>query len=237
MRCLPLLCLAGCHRLLELGTVELDDGGARDAEVFDTADASEDPRCVYDHFTGSTMKPMWRRVEEASLISVKQSDNLRIDLTMNVNGAQQGEEGYRLVDARDMNGYNVSVEVPQIVSSTTYRVENYLEVYIDRDNRFMMGSSKQLLWPARGVAGSFQSINETPYEPTEHRFWRLSFAASTVTYEVSPDRTTWMQIGQLQTPLAVSSMRVGLIAGSYSSGDATPGVAIFDNLAICPNAI
>jgi hypothetical protein len=225
-----LFALAGCDQLFELDLVD----PTRDAAVVTTdvaVDASDG--CIRDMFTGSAIDQMWNDFSEHTQLQVTQSDRLIIDLTSAPSLAANAEAGVRSFWRYDFRGGAVSIEVPIVVSSTTYMVQNYLEVRLDFYNRYTIEAASGIVAFVTRVNGTRSPIERT-YSAIPHRFWRIANPPGTTKITFSTgDGEEWTVQREVDMTVPVDDVIIGLIAGSFSGGDPTPGRAEYDNLVLC----
>lgn len=129
----------------------------------------------------------------------------------------------------DLTESEVTIELVQPTAQVTGPV-TYFKVEIDSDN-FVGFAVEGLdrLNTRYGVLGDWTTIDDRQFDPVAHHFWRLRHGGTTVYWDVSPDGTTWNNLGS--APAAIDLTAVQVVIGAGVSGTATedPGDARFDN--------
>jgi hypothetical protein len=100
---------------------------------------------------------------------------------------------------------------------------------IDSDNWYGFVAEEGMLYLQSKVKG-VKSPKSVPYSAARHRFWRfrLDSASNTVTWETSPDGSTWEAQRRETLQMDITAVHVTLSAGTYKETKA-PGTAVFDN--------
>lgn len=85
---------------------------------------------------------------------------------------------------------------------------NQLFWYIDYQNNLKI---------FKKVAGVNTTIATGTYNPAVHRYFRIREASGTIFYDYSTDYANWINFGSVANPFAVTSMLVGMFAGTFST--------------------
>jgi hypothetical protein len=82
------------------------------------------------------------------------------------------------------------------------------------------------------------NVHQTPYQETQHRYWRVRERMGTLTFETSGDGMGWMMFYEMPVPATaeMDKVVVTLSAGTFQNQVPTPGEARFDcfNVPSCP---
>lgn len=79
--------------------------------------------------------------------------------------------------------------------------------------------------------GGQSTLADTPYDATEHRWWRAVESTGTLYAQTSPDGSTWTTQGTASTPAFIGAVGVDLEMRAFSNGQ-PPGTLVFDNVNI-----
>lgn len=77
-----------------------------------------------------------------------------------------------------------------------------------------------------GGTGTSTSI---PYDPDNHRWFRIREASGTVYWEVSSDGASWYVLRSKAPGITITNLKVVLVAGFYGT-EPSPGTGIWDNV-------
>lgn len=142
-----------------------------------------------------------------------------------------GYNGFSSASSIDFTNASAAVEV---VQSTVGNSETHLQVGISDTNNIITVVSGGNIIFQYSVNGA-RSRTYVPYDPAQHRFWRIrhDIGGDEIVWETSANNVNWVVQRTAPRPLALTSMRVRLIAGKWTNTDSTtPGTAIFDNLKV-----
>jgi hypothetical protein len=75
------------------------------------------------------------------------------------------------------------------------------------------------------------------YNATNHRYWRFRHngVAHTVSFETSPNGTTWTTLKTVAAGFSLDSLNVLMLAGAWGTGNSAPGMAVYGNLKLDRN--
>jgi hypothetical protein len=126
----------------------------------------------------------------------------------------------------------VYVEVPQVTSNST--AETQLVLNADDANTLVIGKTGNSLVLRHRVNG-VNNDTYVAYNATTMRWWQISESGGTISFQTSPDRTTWTTQRTVTKAFDLSQLKVVLQAGTWQAV-AAPGSAQFDNLNNVPAA-
>lgn len=221
VRVAVLVLLAACGRIgfddavrASDGSIDTDDGPAAcGAPVF------------ADDFEDGSFAPQWTVRNEPQVLVIESNGVATMSL-----GANAGDAYGDLVSAcrYDMRDREFSIEILDIPNGAN--AELFLEIAIDADNRLGFDVfQNDRLQPYQRIGGVFMAVGEVTFDPIAHRFWRLIETAGTMRWETSSNRSTWTMRGMAATPFDLSSVTVGIHAGTFANV-AAPGAAVVDNV-------
>lgn len=228
---LVLLWLSGCDVVFRID--KRDPPGDAVAAVDVASDALDS--CVHDEFAGTTIDQKWEPFNEDARIRLLQAERLIIDFSGATNLPVNAEAGVTLYTRYDMTSARVDVEVPLVVTSSTYNVENYMIVRVDRDNFYVIRAAGNELGFWTRKLGVDTHHQDRVYQAGLHRYWRIANEPDPgqVTFATSSDRIDWFVQAQVPAEVPFGNIEIGLIGGSFNGGDPNPGTAIFDNFQLC----
>lgn len=135
---------------------------------------------------------------------------------------------YRSIARYDLTNSSIHVEVVQALSATpgtsvfmSARIDSANEVWIAIESGGMLRAASQ-------VGGPVTELALVPYDPALHRWLRLRERSGFTYWETSPDGATWEVLARIPDPIDMTSLLLGLSAGTYLSVP-YPGFAVFDN--------
>lgn len=151
--------------------------------------------------------------------------NRRLEITPLADAKGRHFNGYLSAGEWDLTGARVGVEVVQAAEAA----DTVFAVGVDSDNWYGFVAEEGTLYLQSKVRGE-KTPKSVPYSAARHRFWRfrLDSASNTVTWETSPDGTSWEAQRRETLQLDITAVHVTLSAGTYKETKA-PGVAVFDN--------
>lgn len=122
-----------------------------------------------------------------------------------------------------------SVEAVTVPSSASG--EAFLQVIKDGSNLLAIGKSGSNLLLRYKTAGTSSDTTVT-WNATSHKFWRINWAAGTVTWQTSPDRATWTTQRTVSSGLpTLTTATLQLICGHFTGGDPDQA-AVWDNVIV-----
>ncbi|HLL75845.1 MAG TPA: Ig-like domain-containing protein, partial [Pyrinomonadaceae bacterium] len=133
----------------------------------------------------------------------------------------------------DLTYARATVEVVQATQSLN-GIETYftLEDRATSNNLLRFVKSGGYLIAQSQVNGGMSSA-VVPYDPVQHRFWRIQhhWDDDTITWETSADGVAWAILRRIQRTFYINWMQVQLLAGKFTAGTPT-STAVFDNLRV-----
>jgi subtilisin family serine protease len=197
--------------------------------IFDNAKATRAyPRLEpSDDFNDNSLSTARWQVLNSSSVTVAEQ-NQRLEMTLQPNTAAYN--GVTSVKGFDFKDRTLTVEIPQATSQAGW-AETYFQLKLDNGNYFHMsvgaGSFVCDAW-----AGGVRDRTVLTYNATNQRFWRFRHngAAHTVSFETSPNGTTWTTLKTVAAGFPLDSLKVVMMAGAWGTGNGAPGTAVYDNL-------
>ncbi len=117
------------------------------------------------------------------------------------------------------------VEMPNAASNA----QAFFKIEIPYPDTAMLIVEHGLLRARLSVGASVEDLAMVPYDAATQRFFRLRHRDGELYWDTSSDGTHFDTLAS--TPLDVTSVRVGIAAGTYEA-EANPGRARFDDLTI-----
>jgi hypothetical protein len=151
--------------------------------------------------------------------------NRRLEIAPLANVTGRHFNGYMSAGEWDLTGARVGVEVVQAAEAA----DTVFAIGVDSDNWYGFVAEEGTLYLQSKVKG-VKSPKSVPYSAARHRFWRfrLDSASNTVTWETSPDGSSWEAQRRETLQLDITAVHVTLSAGTYKETK-SPGTAVFDN--------
>jgi hypothetical protein len=134
--------------------------------------------------------------------------------------------GYISTATWDMTAAHARVEVVQATSGSANTIFALTQ---DGSHWYRFVEEGGMLYFQYKAGGPISSTS-VPYNPVQHRFWRLRHDATNnlMLWETSADEETWV-IRRKATPLIpITALYIALNAGTYKA-ESAPGTAIFDS--------
>ena len=180
-------------------------------------DACNKVSLLADAFDGDDRELQWGNSFKDSASRIEQSDGrLRITPPSSFGGASFA--GYGSSRYYDLTDSSVAIDLPHMVNPES-GAEAYFLVYNDDGDREAAFSQ------IGGVLRFYARVNgdgaivSTPYDPVQHRHWRLRERAGTLYWETSRDGAAWTIRHQQPAPFDLSLVRVELSAGVSEAQD------------------
>ena len=244
MRGLGLVLLAGCGRWgftnpkdapTGTGTGDGDaasDGiaiadAARDGASDSAIDAPALGPCtklaISDDFNDGTRAAIWTLLANNPVNVAETGGSLQIMLASS-GGAHYG--GYDSASMVDFRNHCMNVTIVQTpTNEANVEMDFELRTAANTSTGFTMHSG--VVDPFVNT-GTFMSFGAVTYDPSVQKVILIREDNGTMTWETSPDGTTFTVVATEPTPLDVSAVTVVLEAGTYASA-ASPGTAIYDD--------
>jgi hypothetical protein len=86
----------------------------------------------------------------------------------------------------------------------------------------MSGGARQLAWRA------------IPYDPAQHRFWRLREGGGQTYWDASADGVAWSNHLSAPTAIDLGAVVIDIAAGHWRPGPGTPFTVRYDQLGVAP---
>ncbi|HWE29551.1 MAG TPA: hypothetical protein VHB97_16195, partial [Polyangia bacterium] len=166
---------------------------------------------LVDPFTTATNDPLLDPYASGGIVGSESSGLLSITLpTMAMDGSEGGFPSSAFYDITDSA---VSVELPQMVDSSTTA---YAGFSVNRDNdNFLELSQESGTLNVDSVENKGRSrLASIPYDATMHRWMRIRESSGTVFLETAPDGATWTTRGMAATPSWAQYAFTNIFAGS-----------------------
>ncbi len=217
-----LVLAAGCGRI----GFGASDRSAGDAAGDDAASLDTPAACApvfADDFEDGSFAPLWLISGDPEVTPVEAAGVVKIELAPNV-------EAYGNVESAcsyDMRDRELSIEIRATPNGVS--AELFLQIQIDGDTRLGIDVFNATLQPYHRIAAVYTPLASLTFDPVDHRFWRLIESAGTMRWETSSDRVSWIVRAMEPTPFDLSSVGVGVFAGTFNMV-ANPGAAVIDNL-------
>jgi hypothetical protein len=214
----PLLLLAGCFTKPEL---------MADARPLDAALLCP----LADNFDDNALAPEWMIQDTAQTFVVITEENQQLQLAPRVM-----VDGYNAVYARDrydMTGATLTVQVEPTTQAGYAETGLYLQIDVQNQVYITTGAGRIVM----GTTQAGTDARATPlYNAMNHRFWQLRHDARTrsMHFELSSDGMTWQAgRGPVVVSFDITALAIGIQAGSFQGGTATPGIARYDDFTLC----
>ena len=217
--------IAGCDRVFALEHLDLERDAASDAAP---DGGPPPPTCLRDNFDAAMLdRVAWSPYDETNMpvALVQQNGELAITLASNMPGTSNG-----LVSNGKYSMYGGSFELEMTEVPTGVNSEAGFDVAFTSANYYLIVVSDGSLVLQVMLDGA-RSTRSLPYSATAHRYLRIVHDVSPdeVGFEVSGNRSTWTRVHTLPRRIPLFEVLIDIYAGSYGTGDATPGRARFDN--------
>jgi hypothetical protein len=181
---------------------------------------------LQDDFGNGVIDPRWNTFEDPGSILSESGGATRVALSAGAGDPYAGIGSDAFYDLRD-GAFDVSVA--QIGGRDTI-----LEI------RDWEGQKAQLVVEdGELLVAMFNTPNDgirfsVPYDATDHRYWRVSADATTMTWAVSANRTTWVDLHSETTSLDLAHVQGIVSAGTQL---ATASTAIFEDVNPSPSTM
>ena len=181
-----------------------------------------------DFNDNSTDTAKWTLITQPDMTVVEQ--NGRLEITTPSTGVGYG--GYHARDNLNLTNRRVTVEVVQ--AARGHSLDTYFVLQDMTTNRntylFTVGGDPGNILMRETVNGQIGWEKMIPYDPVQHRFWRIRHdpAAETVFWETSADGLRWTARLTAPRRFAVDNLQARIYAGRYNT-TTPPQVAVFDN--------
>jgi hypothetical protein len=132
--------------------------------------------------------------------------------------------------AYNLTGKSVLVRVPQMVA-TGADILAYMRLadFAAGPSHYVAFFQRGGMLLAQSRTGGSETDVATPWNATDHRWWRIREAGGMVFWETSPDAASWTIRRMAASPIALTQIVVDLSVEN-GVGAASPGAAHFDDL-------
>jgi len=183
---------------------------------------------IVDAFDDGVIGPAWDVISDG--VSMVSEEGGALVVTLPDPTLPSMYSGLRSISAHDLTDCAVFTRVSQLTDPTTHAYTHiyvsagagvgYIEVIADEGN---------LLFK-KVVAGTHTELGLIAHDPVEHAYWRLRESAGITYWETSADARTWNTQASDPAPIPLSSVHIGLGAGTYQEEPVVPGTARFEGL-------
>jgi hypothetical protein len=143
-------------------------------------------------------------------------------------GTGQLFSGYITQTGYDLTNSFVKLEVQPLRPVTGALTFMVVQLNEGTDELFL-STENGLLACSETVGGAPEVVlSEIPYEPAQHRWWRIRENSGTTYWEASGDGKDWTVLFSKANPFALTQVRIGFGAGTYLVVP-TPGLALFES--------
>jgi hypothetical protein len=183
-----------------------------------------------DNFDDNVMPHEWaaRAWTDSECSFVEQGGRL----VFNHTGAAQVSCGTETAHGYDLTETSATIEVAAVQGSDDPELYAWFELLYDDERAVEFDIAGGVLRCNYYVGGNQITPASTPYDPNQHRWWRISEHAGNIIWEVSPDGTTWTQRHQMPAPIPFDALDVEL--GVYCNNGCGVASAAFDNYNLPP---
>lgn len=156
--------------------------------------------------------------------------------------SQPGTTNYSGLNSNDsIMDLTGSYAYSEIVTAGTQSVATWQVIAVavvkDANNAVNFYVESSLLNAQKQVGGVFSTVRgDTLYDTVQHKFLRIRESGGTTFFDYSSDRMQWKNYTSLANPFAVTSVRVDVKAGYYTTQSASI-VAKFDNFNVGSSAM
>ncbi len=177
------------------------------------------PSVIQDNFDDGVPASQWQIVQAAGSTATETGGELVVK-------PAAGSASYRSVHAVNLADDRLRVEVTAMLSTATTASASLAGQH-DGQNEVLFVQQGGVLY-ARMIDAGTLSEKSVSYNPTAHRFWQIRESAGTVSWETSPDGTSWTSTMTRPTPQFARSLYI--VLGAAAPPGASAGTARFDNL-------
>jgi hypothetical protein len=220
--------LCGCGRV-GFDSLATGDGGpqaAIDVETFFDASSVCGAVPFNDGFDDGTPGPAWTVQADVGVTVTETSS--RLEIALPTTATRYGQ--YMSTCTSDNRSRTLSARIANTVTSAN-GVQMYITIELDAQNSIGIQFQDGIIFSFHRVAGTYLDVNDLPYDPVAHRFWRLGGEAGNVVWDLSPDGVTWDRRFSEPAPFDLSITTYGIAAGIYVD-TASPGIAAFDEVSV-----
>ena len=183
---------------------------------------------IVDAFDDGVIGPAWGVISDG--VSMISEEGGALVVTLPDPTLPSMYSGLRSASAHDLTGCAVFTRVSQLADPATHAyTQLYVNAGADVGYIEVVADEGNLLFK-KIVAGVPTGLALIPHDPVEHAYWRLRESAETTYWETSADAQTWTTQASDPTPFPLSSVQIGLGAGTYQEEPVVPGTARFEGL-------
>jgi hypothetical protein len=205
----------------------IDASLAADGSTLPDADpATCNPSNLLDDFADGLPGPLWIEVPIAG-VAISEAGGV-LTFSAPTNPAVTGTAGYRSSqDNHVLTDRSFFVEIPTMVD-TAGNAEAKLVITSGVADNLQLRQKRGTLSVTLTVGGTPSTLASIPYNPVNHRWWRVSDSAGNFRVQTSPDGMQWTDQVTGATPGFFGGVAVELQLRAFNQGIA-PGELVFDN--------
>lgn len=183
--------------------------------------AFDDAPFPTDDFGDGRVGDAWSSYEDPGSSHVEAGGVLTINLATNIDDSYAGYITYG-----PYSGLERDVTVRLVGAPVDQGANCYLTLVTPDDL-----ASYGILVTSGGLAGGLSTVDNplVPYDPAQHRWWRIRERDGTLEFAASPDGRAWTLLQSAPTPVWADQVRINLGGGTFMpSTPAAP--CVFDDL-------
>ncbi len=211
-----------------------DAGGGADADIL-AAGRCGTLALLQDDFAGGGLEPTWYPWDDAPDAVIAESGG---DAVVSITGGSADPwAGADSSIVFDMEGGALDVEV-----AGTGGVSTVIEVRASDGSNTQIYAEDGMIAAAVFDSPQAGTRNEIAYDPDQHRYWRIREAGGTMYWELSGNRTDWIELhAESPPPIPLAHVRGIVAAGGQLATASTARFADVNgaapaSLAFCPTA-
>jgi len=217
---------SGCHILFGLEDLHLPpDGSAVDSSTLTHA-------CLLEAFDAPALNnDLWSitDADNTPVVVAQSGGHLTISLAPNL--PNQNYNGIETDLLYDLTDTTLQIEIVQAANQVADVETQFFMVDALRANFYMFAIANNELIFYVIENGNISTSPRITYMPSQHRFLRFGHIEAThdVVFSVSADGANFTQAMRVRDTISVKRMFVGAAAGTFGTGAANPGSAVFDD--------
>jgi hypothetical protein len=110
--------------------------------------------------------------------------------------------------------------------SANGQVYSYLRATAQSGDNVEVTLIGNMLACGQNIATAFSTTCSLPYDPVAHKFWQLAESGGMLSFQISPDGTTWTTLHAQAPPFSLVGVELSIGAGT-NAAVAAPGTAEF----------
>jgi hypothetical protein len=201
--------------------------GASDARAIDARPLDAPPPCaelaISDDFSDGVRGAQWTLIANNPVTVAETGGQLQVTLASSGGSHYGGYDSASLFDLRD-HCMRVSY-----ITEPTNEANVEMDFLVRNASMYSIGFvyHSGVIDPFYNN-GTFTSFGAVTFDPVADKVLRISESNGNMTWETSPDGTTFTTLTTQPTPIDVSSVTIALEAGTYASAP-SPGTAAYAN--------